>query len=182
MKDATPREVPSKESRRPTIALVPMSAEEQQRFLEGKAVTYAEEKSRAGIWMPAEALDRSRAEIRSLVGEEPEAKGHRFFKGMDPAGRRVGSIWVGPPPGRAGDERARWLFDIVVEEDLRGRGYGKALLRATEDLLRWEGREELALNVFAYNEIAISLYTSSGYEVFARYRSGQEMRKRLGPA
>lgn len=166
-------------ARPPEVRLVSMSEEDRQAFLERQAVDYAESKSKAGIWKPEESLEQSRAEIRRTVGETPEAGGHRFFHGVDASGHRVGATWYGPIPGREDIPGARWLFQIIVEEGLRGRGYGRAMLAAAEDLLRREGWSALHLNVFAFNEVAYSLYESSGYQAVQRDASSIEMRKRL---
>ncbi len=56
----------------------------------------------------------------------------------------------------------------------RGRGFGRALLAAVEDATRRAGVGSLELNVFGHNRTAVSLYSTSGYEVVT-----QQMRKRL---
>ena len=53
-------------------------------------------------------------------------------------------------------------------------GLGRALLEAVEDAARQAGAAALELNVFGRNHTAISLYSSSGYDVVT-----QQMRKSL---
>lgn len=160
------------------VDLVPMSAAERAAALAKEAKDYGEAKARAGFWKRDVAEERARAEIAELLGPTPEEAGHRFLKAVDASGRRVGWVWTGPPPG-ASVERRVWIYNIEIDEGLRGQGLGRALLAATEDALRVQGCPEVRLNVFLWNTVAVSLYESAGYEVVSRYETGMEMRKRL---
>ena len=163
----------------PPVRLVAMSDAERREALEWEAVDYAEAKARAGIWAREGSLDRARDEIASLLGTDFRERGHAFFVGVDETGRRVGWVWYGPVPGPAPPPGTRWLFQIVVEGNLRGRGYGRGLLSALEQRLVDEGASELRLNVFRWNTSAVALYSSSGYGVVAQGPGSLEMGKRL---
>ncbi len=149
--------------------------------MEGEAAEYGQAKARAGFWAVDVALDRAREEIASLVGPDPTKRGHAFYFGLDADGRRVGWTWVGPIPGARRSRTKRWLFQIIVEEALRGRGYGRSLLTAVERRLAKQGVRELRLNVFRYNTVAIALYKSAGYDVTRDEPRNLEMRKLLAP-
>ena len=56
-----------------------------------------------------------------------------------------------------------WIYEIQVEEQLRGRGYGRAAMLLAEDEARRRGIDRVALNVFGGNEVARNLYRSLGY-------------------
>lgn len=165
----------------PLVRLAPMTKAERDAALEHGAVEYADAKARAGIWSRAESLERSREEIRQYVGEDPTKRGHEFFLGEDAAAQRIGWIWLGPVPMPGTSPSTRWLFNIVVDPSLRGRGFGRALLRATEDHVVESGHVELAFNVFRWNAVALALYTSSGYTITFQDDKGLEMHKRLAP-
>jgi len=47
-----------------------------------------------------------------------------------------------------------------VDRPVRGKGYGRAMLAAKEDLVSREGARELYLNVFRWNSVARALYDS----------------------
>ncbi len=160
---------------------MPMTDDERGAALDGEAAEYGEAKARAGFWSREVALERARKEIASLVGPDPAARGHAFFNGVDDDGRRVGWTWVGPIPGGRPSRTKRWLFQIVVDEPLRGQGYGRALLTAVERRLAEEDVRELRLNVFRYNEVAIALYKTAGYEIVRDEPRNLEMRKGLAP-
>ena len=83
-------------------------------------------------------------------------------------GRRVGTVWLGIRGA------APWLYDITVEPDERGRGYGRAAMLALEDEVRRLGHETVTLNVWGGNDVARGLYRSLGY-----VEESVHMRKRL---
>lgn len=166
-----------------TVSLAPLSSEEYREFMEQHIIEYAYEKSRAGHWKPEEALDRSREVLHDFIVGEKGAweRGFRFFKGLDENGQHVGWIWDGPIPKmvQPKPESARWLYQITVKESLRRKGYGKAMLQALEKVLQQENVAELYLNVFRWNQAAISLYSALGYEIVGDYETEVRMRKRL---
>jgi RimJ/RimL family protein N-acetyltransferase len=67
-----------------------------------------------------------------------------------------------------------WLYEIEIEESVRGRGLGREAMLAFEQRARELGAEKVTLNVFGGNEVARSLYRSLGYA-----EESVHMRKRL---
>ena len=102
----------------------------------------------------------------------PAAGHHLYVAEVD--GEPVGRLWIAEH-GPGWDEGTAYVFDVEVVAEHRGRGYGRAIMRAGEAVARSLGARQLALNVFGGNTAAITLYTSLGYEVTA-----QQMRKVLG--
>lgn len=122
--------------------------------------------------VPPEVGARIAAESHArLLPEGLASPGTRIVVGEDEAGRRVGILWVGPPPDGAGPA---WVYEIEVEESRRGEGWGRALMQAAEELAREEGHTEIGLNVFGSNTVARRLYESLGYEA-----ASIQMRKAL---
>ncbi|HYM38587.1 MAG TPA: GNAT family N-acetyltransferase [Thermoplasmata archaeon] len=165
-----------------TVHLVRMTDAERDEALRQEAEEYGAAKARAGFWPREGCTDRAREEIAGLLGSDPASRGHAFFVGVDGAGRRVGWVWYGPVPGSGTAAGKRWLFQIAVDEPLRGNGYGRGLLEAVERRLAEEGMHELSLNVFRWNTTAVGLYERSGYEVVSQAAGNLEMRKRLSRA
>ncbi len=87
---------------------------------------------------------------------------------VETQGRRVGTVFFGIRGAEA------WLYEIAIEEDERGRGYGRAAMLALEDEARALGHDRLALNVWGGNEVARGLYRSLGYS-----EQAVQMRKTL---
>jgi GNAT superfamily N-acetyltransferase len=158
------------------VVFLAPTPEDRAKFLERETADYADAKARAGMWPAEDALVRARKEIAEVLAQPGP---HEILKAIDAKGREVGWVWVGPVPEANSPSTIRWLYQITVEKRLRGRGYGRALLAATERWVRGQGASELRLNVFAWNQVAISLYESSGYEVAERAETNLEMRKRL---
>ena len=96
-----------------------------------------------------------------------------FLKGEQPDGTPVGVLWIGLNHPR-GTPDCAFLYDVEVEQEYRGAGYGRALLTAGEDAVRARGVSAMELNVFSGNRRAIRLYETAGYTVVT-----QQMRKNL---
>ncbi|HRI35948.1 MAG TPA: GNAT family N-acetyltransferase [bacterium] len=60
------------------------------------------------------------------------------------------------------DDRWYKIDTIVVAEKFRSRGVGKKLMAAIERFARDRGYRRIELNVYAFNETAIALYTELG--------------------
>ena len=69
---------------------------------------------------------------------------------------------------------AFWVWEVVVDEQHRGRGLGRAAMLLAEEQARAAGAVELGLNVFGYNTVARALYESLAYETVS-----MQMRKQL---
>ncbi len=89
-------------------------------------------------------------------------------------GRPAGHLWT----GRMELEPGRWaafVYNIAVEEEQRGHGYGRALMLLAERVAREAGDTLLGLHVFAGNTPAIRLYESLGYRT-TYVNSAKELR------
>ncbi|MFJ1599075.1 GNAT family N-acetyltransferase [Streptomyces sp. NPDC088261] len=78
------------------------------------------------------------------------------------AGQVVGTLWVSRRE-ETPDEPGAYVYDVVVGEDQRGKGYGRALMLLAEGVALDFGATRLGLHVFAGNTPAIRLYESLGY-------------------
>lgn len=81
---------------------------------------------------------------------------------MNDAGEAVGYLWVGQDATT--DASAWWVWDIVINADRRGRGYGRTAMLLGEEYARSRGARTLGLSVFGFNTGARRLYESLGYE------------------
>ena len=69
------------------------------------------------------------------------------------------TLWWGAD--RGGGES--FIYDITIDPDHQGRGYGRATMRLAEDEARSRGIGRIELNVFGGNDVARGLYRSLGY-------------------
>ncbi len=163
----------------PTLRLRPMTDDEFVTYRDRLVREYAQEHVQAGNWTAEEAEAKSAAQVDELL---PQGLGTadmllRIAEAAegDQAGRRVGLVWLALRHLPDGTQGQAWIYDIEVDADQRGQGYGRALLVESEEELRRQGAPAVGLNVFGRNEVALGLYTSSGYQV-----TSQQMRKELG--
>jgi ribosomal protein S18 acetylase RimI-like enzyme len=166
----------------PVVRLRPLTDEDRDPFLEGELANYADEQVRDSGWPRAEAFDRARLELGPVLERElseAAGRGHRLWSAVDPAGEPVGWLWV--TPGCEEPGRVAFLYQITVIDGRRRQGFGRAMLRALEELLVREGFQELCLNVMASNEPALRMYAKAGYEPVDRDARRCRLSKRLGP-
>lgn len=95
------------------------------------------------------------------------------FDVVDDVGATVGYLWIGPDT--SDDAGAWWIWDIVIDADKRGRGFGRMAMVLGEEYARAQGAHALGLSVFGFNTGARGLYESLGYET-----TSVKMLKRLG--
>jgi len=86
----------------------------------------------------------------------------RIFDVMDNE-TKVGTLWLATREERSAGE---WfVYDIVIDEEFRGKGFGRSTMKAAEDYVKSQGGTRLALNVFGPNAVARGLYESLEYKI-----------------
>jgi ribosomal protein S18 acetylase RimI-like enzyme len=58
-----------------------------------------------------------------------------------------------------------FIFDFIIDEAFRGKGYGKQALAALDEKLISMNVDSVGLHVFGHNIVAQELYKKSGYEI-----------------
>lgn len=152
------------------VALRPMTAEEYAAYEEQSVRSFAEQMVELGGHDAESALAESERQQRELLPDGLLTQGQHLLVAEDD-GERVGILWVGPRRDR---DDLWWVWDVEIDEEHRGKGYGRAAMLAGEAFVREHGVERLGLNVFGGNAAAIALYDDLGYAVDA-----QQMSKRL---
>lgn len=121
---------------------------------------YAADKVRAGAWSEAGSEDRAAKELDGLLPEGVATRGHYLYSVRDesvPA--EVGTVWISPRDSG----RSLWIYDIIVHDGFRRRGYASRMLRLVEDRARELGADKIELHVFGHNHGARALYEKLGY-------------------
>jgi ribosomal protein S18 acetylase RimI-like enzyme len=142
--------------------LIPMTKLEYDEYLKHLIPDYAADNVRAGYWDESEALEKSRQQIGTLLPEGLQTKDHYIYTLVD-GEQTVGMIWMKAELGRA--VKSGFIFDVMVAEEFRGKGYGRQLMLLIEEKARELDLKSIGLHVFAYNKVAKNLYESLGYEV-----------------
>jgi len=150
-------------SRMSEVELLPMGEAEFQSYLERAVKRYALENIKAGYRTVEDSERRSQEDHLRLLPLGLETPCNFLLVIKDKASSKsVGALWLrteddGRPVG--------FVYDIFLEEGERGKGLGKATMRALEEFARGKGLKALYLHVFAHNLVAVRLYQGSGYKV-----------------
>ncbi|MET7651340.1 GNAT family N-acetyltransferase [Streptomyces sp. NPDC005486] len=80
-------------------------------------------------------------------------------------GRVIGYVRLGLPTPLACNAHVRQIQGLAVLDEGRGRGVGRALIRAALDEARRQGARRITLRVLGHNAPARKLYESEGFVV-----------------
>ena len=152
-----------------TLTFRAFTHEEYVAYRAGATADYGTQMIELGGMDPEAARAKAEADMAELLPLEGPKDSHTFVVGEE-HGHRVGTVWMGPRRDRGSGP---WIFDIAVDEQHRGRGFGRELMLEAERLAREAGETNLGLNVFGGNTTAIALYSSLGYRVDAQQMSKQ---------
>ena len=141
--------------------LVPMTQSEFDSYFETLVPDYAADNARAGYWSEDEALEKSRHQTTSLLPKGLQTPNHYIYSLYDEE-QKIGMIWLKVDLERP--VKSGFIFDVRVEGEFRGKGYGKEIMSLVEEKARELGIQRMGLHVFAYNEVAKNLYEGIGYK------------------
>ena len=123
---------------------------------------YAPDKVRAGAWSPAEAESMAAQELDELLPEGPATRDHFLYSVRDdsvPAD--VGILWFALRDSGVG--RILWIYDIIIHEHFRRKGYASRTLELVQDRAKQLGARSVELHVFGHNYGARALYEKMGF-------------------
>jgi ribosomal protein S18 acetylase RimI-like enzyme len=150
------------------IRLEALQQDDFERFLEREIRGYAEDHVRNGDWPAEGALERSRKEFEFYLPDGIHTQDQYLWSIVDDSGDKIGVLWV-----QLKDHQA-FIFDFVIDEEFRGKGFGKQALTVMDEKLKSMGAESVALHVFGDNITAQELYRKTGYVI-----TGLHMKKTL---
>ena len=134
---------------------------------------YAAANVEAGRWSAEEGEEQSEIQTRALLPQGLDSPRVLLLIAENEEGEGVGHLWIGLDRHSGGGGGA-WIYDIEVSENLRGQGYGRAILQGAEQETLRNGASTIGLHVFGRNTVARTLYQSSGYEI-----TSQQMQKEI---
>ena len=141
-----------------------MKEEEFVEYAINSAAEYAQDKVASGNWHRDEALRRAEQEFKNELPNGLKTENQYLYSLVDEAtGQKVGMIWFmldlkRPIP-------VAFIFDFIVYESFRRKGYGLKALKAAEQKAGELGAKRMELHVFAFNSGARALYEKAGYQV-----------------
>jgi ribosomal protein S18 acetylase RimI-like enzyme len=142
------------------VKLIKMQQEDFEPYLERGIREYAEDHVRNGNWSAEEALQRSKKEFEQLLPDGVNSRDQFLYSILDEIdGNKIGLLWV-----QVKDQKA-FIYDFIIDESFRGKGYGKQALAALDEKLISMNVDSVGLHVFGHNIVAQELYKKSGYEI-----------------
>ncbi len=147
-----------------SLALFPISTKQFPAWMKRSAAEYLADLVATGVPEHKAQADASGTMERAFPDGLPSPTNAVFIL-MDSALGNVGYIWIGCDS--SGDPDSWWVWDIVVEAEHRGKGFGRQAMILAEGYARAHGGQTLGLNVFGFNNTARRLYESLGYETIS---------------
>jgi ribosomal protein S18 acetylase RimI-like enzyme len=144
------------------IKLIPMTQPEFEKFLDHSIPDYAAENVKAGYWSQEESLEKSREQFNQLLPQGLQSENHHLFSVYE-EDASIGFIWLRANINRP--TKDGFIFQLWLDEKVRGKGYGKQAMLLLEEKARELGLRSIGLHVFASNSVARGLYEKLGYEV-----------------
>ncbi len=147
------------------ITLVKLSDQDYPAFKEQTIQNYAEQSVRAGRIAESEALAFSKRTVGKVLPRGLKTEGHTIFSIIEASEKEpVGYLWVG---SHSEHPRQAFIYDLFIKESYRGNGYGREAIRQLKTRLAEMGYESVGLHVYAFNEVAIKLYSKEGFETIS---------------
>lgn len=143
------------------IRLIGMTPDRFAAFLASGVDQFAGELLASGAQPTrAAAVTESRRQHDELFPKGLSSPGQLLWSVLAQEGEdEVGMLWIAIQPDQA------FIYDIEMNENARGQGFGTQVLRAAAAQTRAHDRHTLALNVFGHNTGARRLYEREGYAV-----------------
>ena len=146
------------------MQLVAMTDTELETYLQYLIPDYAADHVRAGNWSADEAEDRAAAQVHQLLVDGVNTPDHYLYMmRVDEVDEPVGLMWFAVT--REGINPRGYIYDIIVYEAYRRRGFGAQAMRAIEQKARDLNLDTIGLHVFAHNPAARTLYENLDYNV-----------------
>lgn len=147
----------------PRVRLQPFTPDDFAAYTAHSIDGYANEIFQAGDFASLDdARAASREQYAELLPDGLDSPGQHFWAAYD-GDRRVGHLWI--------FVNGAWsfIYDIEMEADVRGLGYGTEVLALGAIAARDLGATHLGLNVFGHNPGARRLYERVGFAITRQF-------------
>lgn len=141
--------------------LVPMRESDYEFWVARTRAEYRDEKMKANGYTFEEATRISEESFQKLLPQGLKTRDHYLFTVRDSSDQVLGYVWYAMQG--ALDNRKAFIYDIVIEAPMRGKGVGRAAMKLLEVEARKTGARAIGLHVFGHNRTAIHLYESLEY-------------------
>ena len=142
-------------------AIRPISDTEYSAWVSETIPAYANEKVASGAWAAEGALEKSKAELESLLPDGKGTKDNFLCAIVSEDGSQVGMLWFAVKERAASN--IAYIYNIEIKAEHRRQGHAQRALEALENEAKNQGLAGIALHVFGHNTSAQNLYTRLGY-------------------
>lgn len=151
------------------VRLEPMTDARYREWTEQTITGFADQQIASGVMNPTAVHAYAEEQFDLLMPQGLLTDHQHVWSAFDDAAEdEVGYLWLGLRPR---DDRLpglqAYVYDVAVRPELRGRGYGRAIMRAGQERAAELGASAIRLNVFGHNAAARGLYESLGYDTVA---------------
>jgi ribosomal protein S18 acetylase RimI-like enzyme len=147
------------------ISLRQMTEDEFKSFMDYSIPEYAREKMKAEGLSKEGATKLAKESFAELLPQGLLSKDQYLFSVVraEEKNRSIGSLWFAKKNN--GTRSYAYIYDIFLNPDVRGKGFGKEVMVLLESEVKKQGLSSIGLHVFGHNKTAIRLYEKSGYLV-----------------
>ena len=154
------------------VCLQKMTAVEYDAFRVRCLCDYPDDVAKASGASPELATEFGKKQFEEMLPAGMETPNYFFFRILE-AGVPVGDLWYQLKD--TFELKRVFVCDIYINQDCRGRGLGKVVMKLLESQAVELGATQIILHVFAHNPQARRLYQALGF-----YETNINMRKDLG--
>lgn len=143
-----------------------MSDDEFAAYLEIALPEYASEKKKGESLTDEQALKVATDSYNQLLPDGVRSTDQHLFSIIEIKSQKViGTLWFAL---KTQPREYAWVYDIVLNPEARGQGYGSQTMLLLEAEVKKLGINSIGLHVFGHNQIATSLYEKVGFRTTNR--------------
>jgi len=143
------------------VRLISMTEADYRQFIAWAIADYAHQQVKAGVWQPEVAMERGEKAFEVLLPDGLSTPNQFLYAIENEENTPVGYMWFGAR--EEGQVRFAALYELVIFEKYRRRGYASQALLVLEAKVREQGMNQIILHVFGHNQSARALYRKYGY-------------------
>jgi ribosomal protein S18 acetylase RimI-like enzyme len=144
------------------VALVEMTQEELNEYLEHAIQRLADELMQTNAWSAEQSLAAAVHSFNTALPGRVVGSANQFLRTIVADEQKVGVLWYG-----LHRDREAFVWDLFIHPIWRNQGLAKSAMLAMEQELRTMQVTRITLNVFAHNSVATRLYSTMGYRALA---------------
>lgn len=138
-----------------------MSDDEFDKFAEWSISDYSQDLIKSGRCSKEKAFESAKKGFNEILPQGKYTKDNFIYVVVNSENDDVGLIWYVKYT-----ESEAFIYDFLIFEKFRKKGYGKQTLLLVEEEVKEKGFNRIGLNVFKFNKPAFSLYKCLGYKIF----------------